>query len=165
MIGCPVRRGSNRCVDRQPTQRVDDCVPVSRACLANRLNDGPIGDIAQDRVPSWIVVIFFLIRCTKSVMFRSVDGLPRIPRGEPSLGRFILQRVQIFGLSGERANDCLVLKETTRVALSYEANEDGPESGIENRFWVRGIQRIDRRTRINLAQCWPLLADPFDVTS
>src|SRR5258708_27935717 len=119
MIGCPVRRGSNRRVDRQPTQRVDDCVAVSRACLANRLNDGPIGDISQDRVPPWIVVIFFLIRCAKSIVFRSVDGLPGIPRDDPSFGRFVLQRVQIFGLSAERSNARLLPKETPPVSLSY----------------------------------------------
>ena len=91
------------------------------------------------------------------------NGVPGIAGDDPSLRRLILERIEIFRLAGEQADDRAVLEQAARIALAHELDEVRPEGDVEDRVRLGLGDRLRDRAGVDLALRRPLLADPLDV--
>src|SRR3954468_10257724 len=96
-------------------------------------------------------------------MVRRLDVVPGVTRDDPALRRLVLQRIEIFRLAGEEADDLAVLEQAAGVALANQLHEIGAEGDVEDRLGIGGSRRLYHRTRIDLALRRPLFVDPLDV--
>ena len=96
-------------------------------------------------------------------MLRHLDAVPGIAGDDPSFRRFVLQRIEIFRLSGEERDHRAPLEQAAGVAFAHKLHQIGAEGDIEDRFRIGRGNRLHYRTRVDFALRWPLLVDPLDI--
>ena len=89
--------------------------------------------------------------------------MPRIARDDPAVGRLGFQRIEVLRFAGEQVHDLAPAEEPARVALADELREIGSEQRAEDRVGLRGGERLDRRTCVDLAERRRLLRDDLHV--
>ena len=92
-----------------------------------------------------------------------LDVVPGIAGHDPAGRRFVLERIEIFGLAGQEAHHRFALEQAARVAFAHELHEVRAEFDIEDRLRIGRGQRLHHRAGIDLAERRPLFADPLDI--
>ena len=92
-----------------------------------------------------------------------VNVVPGISGDDPSLGRFVFQRIDPFGLARQNAGNATPFKQSAKFSLTHEFGKVGPEGNVENGVGLALRQSLGGRAGVNLEQRGPLFADPFDI--
>ena len=81
-----------------------------------------------------------------------LDFIPRVAGHVPALGRLVLERVEIFGLSRKQVEHDGVFEQAAGVALAHEFLQVGAEQRTKYRVRLRVDQRLHDRARIDLPE-------------
>ncbi|OQC14431.1 MAG: hypothetical protein BWX79_00885 [Alphaproteobacteria bacterium ADurb.Bin100] len=96
-------------------------------------------------------------------MLARVDLVPGVAGHDPALGRFVLQHVQVLGLTREHGHHRHLRENAALVALAHQARQVGREGDVEDGVGLAVHDRAERGARLQLAVGGPLLADELDI--
>ena len=96
-------------------------------------------------------------------MLVRVDLRPGIARDDPALRRLGAERIQVFGLAGQKAHDLAALEQPARRALAHERDEVAREGDVVDRLRLGREQGLHGGPRLDLAERRPLLLDELDL--
>ncbi len=95
-------------------------------------------------------------------MLARLDRVPRIARHPPAGRGFLLQWIEVLGLTAQQVEHRPSLEQAAHFAFAHEAREVGAEQRRENRIGFCVEQRLHDRSRIDLAER-DRLFDEFDA--
>ena len=147
---------------RQTFRRRDQLLGIGRICLAEDRRRRLDGLVADDRAEPRVVLVLGLIGLEECIVFRRLDRVPGIAGNDPAFRRLLLERIEIFGLTGKEAHDRTALEQATSVAFAYELDEVRTEGDVEDRLGICG-KCLHHRAGGDLALRRPLLIHPLNV--
>ena len=92
-----------------------------------------------------------------------VDVVPRIAGDEHPLGRLGLEGIHVLGLAEQDADDEHLLEQAALLRLAHERQPVAAEQRDVERVGILIEDRGDERSRLELAQCRPVLADDLHL--
>src|SRR2546422_972026 len=114
---------AERRVDVEVAHRRHQLPGVGRSRLAKRRDGGLDRAVADDRPEPRIVVELRLVRVAEALVRRRVDRIPGITGDIPADRRFVLQRVEIFGLAAQQIENRTVLEQPAQLAFADRSEE------------------------------------------
>src|SRR5215831_18149662 len=154
---------AERRVDPETLHRLDQLLAVEAPRLPDRRGGGHHRGVADDRSRPRVVVPALAVGVEEAPVLRRVDRVPGIARDPPAFGRLVLQRIEVLGLAAEEIQHLAALEQPARLALAHEAREVAGEERGEDRVGLRVGERLDHRSRVELAERSGLLGDELDV--
>ncbi len=121
------------------------------------------GRVPNDRAEAGIIIVFLLVGLDESQMLGRLDLFPRIASDNPALGRLRFHHIQVFGITCLEADDLALLEEISLIAFRTKRFNSAPKSMLNIASGLHGIQRLDRRSGLELSERRPLLTNEFHV--
>ena len=132
--------------------------------LVEECGDSERQVVADERAHARIVIPLRAVGVDEGDVLGRLDLVPGIAGHQPALGRVGLERVEIFGLAGQQADDeALAVEEAAVGALADELGEVGAEGDVVDRLGLGPGEGLDLGAGVDLEQRRPLLGDPGDV--
>src|SRR4029078_3199388 len=141
-----------RALDLEPAERRDQLVGVVRALLGDAGGKRVDGVVTDHRTQPRIVVPSLLIGGDERLVRRRVDRLPGIAGAGPADRRLVLERIEIFRLAREQADDDAVLERPAGRTLAYQLGEVGAEQDVEDGVRLGVVDRLDHGACLDLAE-------------
>ena len=163
MIAGAVFERPERSLHLEPAECRDQLVGVGRSRLGDAGGERVDGVVADHRAQPRIVVPAFLICGDKRLVRRRVDRLPGIAGDRPSDRRLLLERIEIFRLAGEQADDGAVLERAAGRALAHQLGEVRSEQDVEDGVGLGVVDCLHHGAGIDLAERRRLLGHELDV--